>query len=222
VADYHTYFVGSREWGFSVWAHNADCFVIEHRGAGRWGVKNARTGEWVEEGGRVKLFSKEGAGAEAALRTREGLAQLEAWENEGGALPSGPQGPSARPPTTPAKPASTRPPAQRLHPDKTLAATEHRSSVQYWEGRSTQEIVDSLRTGKNPGERPGEPFNIRPDGVIDQGNTRVWILERRHGLTTPQVVDIIEGRAPIPGGSSTPGPSPSGRQQFDDLFKDPP
>jgi hypothetical protein len=23
VADYHTYFVGSREWGFSVWAHNA-------------------------------------------------------------------------------------------------------------------------------------------------------------------------------------------------------
>jgi hypothetical protein len=25
VADYHTYFVGSEEWGFSVWAHNADC-----------------------------------------------------------------------------------------------------------------------------------------------------------------------------------------------------
>jgi hypothetical protein len=24
VAEYHTYFVGSREWGFSVWAHNAD------------------------------------------------------------------------------------------------------------------------------------------------------------------------------------------------------
>jgi len=23
IADYHTYFVGSREWGFSVWAHNA-------------------------------------------------------------------------------------------------------------------------------------------------------------------------------------------------------
>lgn len=27
VADYHTYFVGCQEWGFSVWAHNA-CFVI--------------------------------------------------------------------------------------------------------------------------------------------------------------------------------------------------
>ena len=25
VAEYHTYFVGSAEWGFSVWAHNADC-----------------------------------------------------------------------------------------------------------------------------------------------------------------------------------------------------
>src|SRR5262249_38908229 len=25
VAEYHTYFVGSRGWGFSVWAHNAVC-----------------------------------------------------------------------------------------------------------------------------------------------------------------------------------------------------
>ena len=25
VADYHTYFVGCQEWGFSVWAHNAAC-----------------------------------------------------------------------------------------------------------------------------------------------------------------------------------------------------
>jgi hypothetical protein len=27
VAQYHTYFVGSREWGFSVWAHNAECTI---------------------------------------------------------------------------------------------------------------------------------------------------------------------------------------------------
>jgi hypothetical protein len=27
VADFHTYFVGSPEWGFSVWAHNAPCAV---------------------------------------------------------------------------------------------------------------------------------------------------------------------------------------------------
>ena len=24
IEEYHTYFVGSAEWGFSVWAHNAD------------------------------------------------------------------------------------------------------------------------------------------------------------------------------------------------------
>jgi len=29
IADYHTYFVGSREWGFSVWAHNA-CGPTSH------------------------------------------------------------------------------------------------------------------------------------------------------------------------------------------------
>ena len=29
VADYHTYFVGKPEWGFSVWAHNASCDARE-------------------------------------------------------------------------------------------------------------------------------------------------------------------------------------------------
>jgi hypothetical protein len=28
VAEYHTYFVGSEEWGFSVWAHNAECVLF--------------------------------------------------------------------------------------------------------------------------------------------------------------------------------------------------
>jgi hypothetical protein len=28
IADYHTYFVGSREWGFSVWAHNACIYNV--------------------------------------------------------------------------------------------------------------------------------------------------------------------------------------------------
>ena len=28
VADWHTYFVGAAEWGFSVWAHNAECVVL--------------------------------------------------------------------------------------------------------------------------------------------------------------------------------------------------
>jgi intein/homing endonuclease len=34
VADYHTYFVGSREWGFSVWAHNAEYTIVKLREGG--------------------------------------------------------------------------------------------------------------------------------------------------------------------------------------------
>src|SRR5262249_22418124 len=33
VAEYHTYFVGCDEWGFSVWAHNAECAVVTIEGA---------------------------------------------------------------------------------------------------------------------------------------------------------------------------------------------
>jgi hypothetical protein len=34
VAEYHTYFVGSPEWGFSVWAHNT-CRIPHERWTGR-------------------------------------------------------------------------------------------------------------------------------------------------------------------------------------------
>jgi hypothetical protein len=48
VADYHTYFVGCQQWGFAVWAHNADCFVVgETLGGGWFPIKNARTGEVI-------------------------------------------------------------------------------------------------------------------------------------------------------------------------------
>ncbi|MBY0456346.1 MAG: hypothetical protein K2V38_03305, partial [Gemmataceae bacterium] len=30
VDEHHTYFVGREEWGFSVWAHNADCVLVRH------------------------------------------------------------------------------------------------------------------------------------------------------------------------------------------------
>lgn len=42
VSDYHTYFVGSREWGFSVWAHNANYQTWVENGQ-RW-VRNVETG----------------------------------------------------------------------------------------------------------------------------------------------------------------------------------
>jgi hypothetical protein len=41
VADFHTYFVGSEEWGFSVWAHNAEC-VLFH--GSRDGIKDGQFG----------------------------------------------------------------------------------------------------------------------------------------------------------------------------------
>ena len=37
VADFHTYFVGSRAWGFSVWAHNAEYIIVQEAGpGGKW------------------------------------------------------------------------------------------------------------------------------------------------------------------------------------------
>jgi hypothetical protein len=32
VSEYHTYFVGSEEWGFSIWAHNAEYVIVDYPG----------------------------------------------------------------------------------------------------------------------------------------------------------------------------------------------
>jgi hypothetical protein len=45
VAEHHTYFVGSRDWGFSVWAHNV-CVT-------RWGRPGLQPGDWVMKGGKT-------------------------------------------------------------------------------------------------------------------------------------------------------------------------
>ena len=53
IADYHTYFVGSRDWGFSVWAHNAGYDLKQIKAMGsQMGWNNAKThafGDFVEE-----------------------------------------------------------------------------------------------------------------------------------------------------------------------------
>jgi hypothetical protein len=69
VGDYHTYFVGSREWGFSVWAHNAE-YEFVHRGAGRYGIRERGSNNWVMEGDRVRLYSRDSAQAEATRLTQ--------------------------------------------------------------------------------------------------------------------------------------------------------
>src|SRR5262249_33941142 len=42
IAEYHTYFVGSSSWGFSVWAHNAQCILNIVRGWIGAGIQGAR------------------------------------------------------------------------------------------------------------------------------------------------------------------------------------
>lgn len=52
VADFHTYFVGCDQWGFSVWAHNADCARFQWRG-NQWAVLD-RDGKIVSLGASQK------------------------------------------------------------------------------------------------------------------------------------------------------------------------
>lgn len=59
ISEYHTYFVGRRDWGFSVWAHN-DChhIVSRYSNAGRGWAKN-----WTQKS--QNLLKKAGIGLES-------------------------------------------------------------------------------------------------------------------------------------------------------------
>src|ERR1051325_5062704 len=76
VSDYHTYFVGSREWGFSVWAHNANYVVVPYRDGFRL--------YQVGENGAFTVVNSAGTTTPRYFATRQ-LAQ-EAVESGGGAL----------------------------------------------------------------------------------------------------------------------------------------
>jgi hypothetical protein len=67
VAEDHTYFVGSREWGFSVWAHNSEYQVF----ADVYGTYSIRY--WRE--GQLRLLR----GPDGAPRRFNTAAQAEAW-----------------------------------------------------------------------------------------------------------------------------------------------
>jgi hypothetical protein len=61
VADYHTYFVGKEEWGFSVWAHNAD-YVIQPRPDGKIGIFYKDGNPVIDHGlGSQRAFSSQAA-----------------------------------------------------------------------------------------------------------------------------------------------------------------
>ena len=46
ISEYHTYFVGASEWGFSVWAHNT-CYEIRRLANGQFGLFERATGNPV-------------------------------------------------------------------------------------------------------------------------------------------------------------------------------
>ena len=66
-----------------------------------------------------------------------------------------------------------RPPLRRIHADETLKSGISRFSLEYWQQRSTQEIIESLKPGKV------EALKVKPDGRILNGNVRIKVLELR-------------------------------------------
>jgi len=65
VHEDHTYFVGSRDWGFAVWAHNADYEWFMHNG--RVVMRNVETGEIVRSTYTSEAAMRAGMGAGAEL-----------------------------------------------------------------------------------------------------------------------------------------------------------
>jgi RHS repeat-associated protein len=70
-------------------------------------------------------------------------------------------------------------PLFRLHSDGTIPKT----SLEYWRGKTTEEIVESLKEGMK------EPLMVTPEGVVMQGNTRIKVLEER-GIDTSKLPKI--------------------------------
>lgn len=65
-----------------------------------------------------------------------------------------------------------RPPLRIIHSLESFDST----SLNYWRGRSTDYILDSLF---NPANRDYERLLVRADGTVLNGNTRLFILEER-------------------------------------------
>jgi hypothetical protein len=66
VAEFHTYFVGTPNWGFSVWAHNA--YVVEHVGGGWYKIKDTVKNEFVIDPVTNKPYLARGQTGKLALK----------------------------------------------------------------------------------------------------------------------------------------------------------
>jgi hypothetical protein len=50
LADFHTYFVGSEDWGFSVWAHNANCWNdFQSKNKGKFSSSTEAAAVWADQ-----------------------------------------------------------------------------------------------------------------------------------------------------------------------------
>jgi hypothetical protein len=66
-----------------------------------------------------------------------------------------------------------RPSLRRFHADETLWSGISRFSLEYWQQRSSKEIVESLRPGRS------EALKVKLDGRILNRNVRIKVLEDR-------------------------------------------
>jgi len=65
-------------------------------------------------------------------------------------------------------------PLFRLHSDATITGPGNSSSYDFWNGKSTAEIIESLKPGSSFGE-----LTVKPNGLVMDGNTRIKVLEDR-------------------------------------------
>ena len=80
-------------------------------------------------------------------------------------------------------PAPEPAPLRRIHSDQTLDAGQ---SYEYWKGKSTEEILESLRPGKP------EALRTKQDGRVFNGNNRIRVLEERGFDVNSLPREIIE------------------------------
>jgi hypothetical protein len=65
------------------------------------------------------------------------------------------------------------PPLRRIHPDSVYQTGAAKLALEYWRGRPTDEIVQSLQPGA------AEALRVKADGRVLNGNTRLIVLEER-------------------------------------------
>ncbi|MBL1265290.1 RHS repeat-associated core domain-containing protein [Candidatus Methylomicrobium oryzae] len=79
------------------------------------------------------------------------------------------------------------PPLQRIHPESTIMSGSNRFSYEFWNKKSTDELVNSLCPGSE------SPLTTTPDGRIFNGNVRILILEQRGYDVNSLPRDIYSG-----------------------------